>query len=96
MTAPARCVYFCFCASRAEKLGFYGILAGFQKATFPPGHLISAALFSCPVSACYFDSVGWDASSKTSPDHKPSLQDLKPQALRYCAATCVLLAQVVT
>ena len=95
-TAPARCVYLCFCASRAEKPDFCGVLAGLEKANFPVGQLSSAALFSCPVSACYFDSVGWDASSKTSPDHKPSLQDLKPQALRYCAATCVLLAQVVT
>ena len=59
LTAPARCVYFCFCASRAEKHGFYGVLAGFQKAIFPPGHLSSATLFSCPVSACYFDNVGW-------------------------------------
>ena len=30
------------------------------------GHLSSASIFQCPVSACYFDSVGWDASPKTS------------------------------
>ena len=59
LTAPAHCVDLCFCASKAEKHGFYGVLAGFQKAIFPPGHLSYAALFSCPVSACYFDSVGW-------------------------------------
>ena len=38
---------------------FYGVLAGFQKAILPPGPLSSAALFLCPVSACYFDSVRW-------------------------------------
>ena len=78
-TAPARCVYLCFCASRAENHDFYGVLAGFEKAICPAGHLSSAALFSCLVSACYFDIVGWDASSKTSLNHKPSLQDLKPK-----------------
>ena len=76
---PARCVYLCFCASRAEKHDFYGVLAGFEKAICPAGHLSSTALFSCLVSACYFDNVGWDASSKTSLNHKPSLQDLKPK-----------------
>ena len=60
LTAPARRVYLCFCASRrAEKHDFYGVLGGFQKAIFPPGHLSSAARFSCPVSACNFDNVGW-------------------------------------
>ena len=45
MTAPARCVYLCFCASKAEKNGFYGVGWFSEGDFFPPGHLSSAALF---------------------------------------------------
>ena len=128
-TPAGMCLFACFCVSRSEQYGIYGVFACFQKTFFSgksnpvvftvlstpvhcscalcllmflriksrkAGHLSSASFFKCPVSACYFDSVGWDASPKTSLNPKPSLQDLNPQALRYCAATCVLLAQVVT
>ena len=48
-----------FLRIKSRKEWFLRCWLVFRRRFFPPGHLSSAALFSCPVSACYFDSVGW-------------------------------------
>ena len=58
LTAPARCVCVCF-AHQEPKAWLLRCVGWFSEGDFPPGHLSSATFISCPVSACYFDSVGW-------------------------------------